>query len=58
MLRGDLRGPPRASAELTSLQEARPFSARGFDRTVKLDDVPSGYGAMNERKSIKVMVKP
>ena len=31
---------------------------RVFDRTVKLDDVPNGYRAMNERKSIKVMVKP
>jgi threonine dehydrogenase-like Zn-dependent dehydrogenase len=25
---------------------------------VSLDDVPDGYRAMNERESIKVMVKP
>jgi threonine dehydrogenase-like Zn-dependent dehydrogenase len=31
---------------------------RIFDRTVSLDEVPEGYRAMNERKAIKVMVKP
>jgi threonine dehydrogenase-like Zn-dependent dehydrogenase len=31
---------------------------RVFDRTVSLDEVPEGYRAMNERKAIKVMVKP
>jgi threonine dehydrogenase-like Zn-dependent dehydrogenase len=31
---------------------------RVFDRVVGLDGVPDGYRAMNERKSIKVMVKP
>jgi hypothetical protein len=29
-----------------------------FDRVVPLDEVPEGYRAMNERKSIKVMVEP
>jgi threonine dehydrogenase-like Zn-dependent dehydrogenase len=29
-----------------------------FDRTVRLDDVPAGYQAMNRRESIKVMVQP
>jgi threonine dehydrogenase-like Zn-dependent dehydrogenase len=29
-----------------------------FDRTVGLDAVPEGYRAMNERDSIKVMVRP
>jgi threonine dehydrogenase-like Zn-dependent dehydrogenase len=29
-----------------------------FDRTVELDGVPAGYRAMNDRESIKVMVKP
>jgi threonine dehydrogenase-like Zn-dependent dehydrogenase len=27
-------------------------------RTVDLDGVPEGYRAMNDRESIKVMVKP
>ncbi len=31
---------------------------RVFDRTVGFDEVPEGYRAMNDRKSIKVMVKP
>jgi len=31
---------------------------RVFDRTVGLDGVPDGYRAMNDRKAIKVMVKP
>ena len=31
---------------------------RVFDRTVALDDVPDGYRAMNERESLKVMVRP
>jgi threonine dehydrogenase-like Zn-dependent dehydrogenase len=31
---------------------------RVFDQTVRLDEVPEGYRAMNERKAIKVMVKP
>jgi len=29
-----------------------------FDRCVGLDGAPDGYRAMNERGSIKVMVKP
>jgi threonine dehydrogenase-like Zn-dependent dehydrogenase len=31
---------------------------RVFDRIIGLDQVPDGYRAMNERKAIKVMVKP
>jgi threonine dehydrogenase-like Zn-dependent dehydrogenase len=31
---------------------------RVFDRTVDLDGVPDGYRAMDERESLKVMVKP
>ena len=30
---------------------------RVFDRTVGLEGVPDGYRAMNDRESIKVMVK-
>lgn len=29
-----------------------------FTGTVDLDGVPDGYRAMNDRKSIKVLVKP
>jgi len=29
-----------------------------FDRVMGLGEVPDGYRAMNERKAIKVMVKP
>src|SRR5271165_1381418 len=31
---------------------------RVFDRVIELDQVPDGYRAMNERKALKVMVKP
>src|SRR5438128_5983672 len=31
---------------------------RVFDRTVRLEGVPDGYRAMNDREAIKVMVKP
>jgi threonine dehydrogenase-like Zn-dependent dehydrogenase len=31
---------------------------RVFDRAIGLDQVPDGYRAMNERKALKVMVKP
>lgn len=31
---------------------------RVFDRVVKLNQVPDGYRAMNERESIKVLVTP
>ena len=31
---------------------------RVFDRTVGLDEVPQGYRAMNDRESLKVMVRP
>jgi len=31
---------------------------RVFDRVIRLDQVPDGYRAMNEREAIKVMVKP
>jgi len=31
---------------------------RVFDRVIGLDDVPDGYRAMNQRESIKIMVKP
>ena len=43
---------------LPDVLEGRIEPGRVFDRTVGLDGVPDGYRAMNERESIKVMVKP
>ena len=57
------RRRPRAGPRLH--RRAAPGRDRGpiepgrvFDRTVGLDGVPDGYRAMNERESIKVMVRP
>lgn len=43
---------------LPDILEGRIQPGRVFDRTVSLDDVPNGYRAMNERRSIKVMATP
>jgi threonine dehydrogenase-like Zn-dependent dehydrogenase len=43
---------------LPDVLEGRIEPSRVFDRTVDLDGVPDGYRAMNDRESIKVMVKP
>lgn len=43
---------------LPDVLEGRIEPGRVFDRVTSLEDVPSGYRAMNERKAIKVMVKP
>ena len=52
--------PVRAYIEelLPDILEGRIEPGRVLDRVVNLDDVPDGYRAMNERKSIKVMVGP
>ena len=52
--------PVRAYIEelLPDVLEGRIEPGRVFDRAVGLDGVPDGYRAMNERESIKVMVKP
>jgi threonine dehydrogenase-like Zn-dependent dehydrogenase len=52
--------PVRAYIEelLPDVLEGRIEPGRVFDRVVGLDEVPDGYRAMNERESIKVMVKP
>lgn len=42
---------------LPDVLEGRIQPGRVFDRTVGLDGVPDGYRAMNERETIKVMVK-
>src|SRR3954447_16963100 len=43
---------------LPDVLEGRIEPGRVFDRVVGLDEMPDGYRAMNERESIKVMVKP
>lgn len=52
--------PVRAYIEelLPDVLEGRINPGRVFDLTVDLDGVPAGYRAMDERRSIKVMVKP
>jgi len=43
---------------LPDILEGRIQPGRVFDRTVKLDQVPEGYRAMDNRQSLKVMVRP
>jgi threonine dehydrogenase-like Zn-dependent dehydrogenase len=43
---------------LPDILEGRIQPGRVFDRIVDLDGVPSGYRDMNDRKSLKVMVRP
>lgn len=52
--------PARAYIDelLPDILEGRIEPGRVFDRTVSLDGVPDGYRAMNDRESIKVLVKP
>jgi hypothetical protein len=52
--------PVRASIEelLPDILEGTIEPGRVFDQVMQLDQVPDGYRAMNERKAIKVMVKP
>jgi threonine dehydrogenase-like Zn-dependent dehydrogenase len=52
--------PVRAYIEelLPDVMEGRIQPGRVFDSVVDLDGIPDGYRAMNERKSIKVMIKP
>ena len=52
--------PVRAYIEelLPDVLEGRIEPGRVFDRAVGLDEVPEGYRAMNDRESIKVMVRP
>ena len=51
--------PARAYIEglLPDVLEGRIEPGRVFDRVGRLDDVPDGYRAMNEREAIKVMIE-
>jgi threonine dehydrogenase-like Zn-dependent dehydrogenase len=52
--------PVRAYMEelLPDVLEGQIEPGRVFDRVVRLDEVPEGYRAMDEREAIKVMVEP
>jgi threonine dehydrogenase-like Zn-dependent dehydrogenase len=52
--------PVRAYIEelLPDILEGRIQPGRVFDRVIGLDDAPQGYKAMDERKALKVMIKP
>jgi threonine dehydrogenase-like Zn-dependent dehydrogenase len=43
---------------LPDVLEGRIQPDRVFDSVVGLDEVPDGYRTMNDRRAIKVMVKP
>lgn len=43
---------------LKDVLEGRIEPGRVFDRVIGLDEVPDGYRAMDERRAIKIMVKP
>jgi threonine dehydrogenase-like Zn-dependent dehydrogenase len=51
--------PVRAYIEelLPDVLEGRIEPGRVFDRVVRLDEVPDGYRAMNDREAIKVMIE-
>jgi threonine dehydrogenase-like Zn-dependent dehydrogenase len=52
--------PVRAYVEtlLLDILEGRIQPGKVFDRTVKLEEVPAGYSAMNQRQSLKVLIRP
>jgi threonine dehydrogenase-like Zn-dependent dehydrogenase len=43
---------------LPDILDGRIHPGRVFDRVINLNDVPAGYRDMNDRKSLKVMVRP
>ena len=51
--------PARAYIEalLPDVLAGRIEPGRVFDRVVRLDEVPDGYRAMNEREAIKVLIE-
>lgn len=52
--------PARAYLDelLPDVLDGKVDPGRVFDRTVSLDDVPDGYRAMNDRKALKVLIRP
>ena len=51
------RSHGRIEALLPDVLEGRIELGRVFDWVVRLDKVPDGYRAMNEREAIKVMIE-
>jgi hypothetical protein len=49
---------PADGSERTWTSSKGVSSPGAFDRTIGLDGVPDGYRAIDERESIKVLVKP
>jgi threonine dehydrogenase-like Zn-dependent dehydrogenase len=43
---------------LPDVLEGRIEPGRVFDRTIGLEGVPDGYRAMDERKALKVLIRP
>jgi hypothetical protein len=43
---------------LPDILEGRIEPGMVFDRVIGLNEVPDGYRSMDERKSLKVMIKP
>ena len=52
--------PVRAYIEelLPDVLEGKIEPGRVFDRIVRLDEVPDGYRAMNDREALKVLIEP
>jgi threonine dehydrogenase-like Zn-dependent dehydrogenase len=52
--------PARAYIEelMPDILEGKVEPGKVFDRTISVDEVPDGYRAMAERKSLKVLIKP
>ncbi len=52
--------PVRAYIEelMPDVLEGRIDPGRGLDKVTNLDGIPEGYRQMNDRESIKVLVKP
>jgi len=52
--------PVRAYIEalMPDIMDGRIQPGRVFDRTIGLETVPEGYQSMNERRSLKIMIRP
>jgi threonine dehydrogenase-like Zn-dependent dehydrogenase len=52
--------PARAYIEplLPGVLEGKVDPGKVFDRTINLTEVPDGYRAMDDRKALKVLVRP
>jgi threonine dehydrogenase-like Zn-dependent dehydrogenase len=55
-------GPAPVRAYIETLPpdilEGRILPGKVFDRTITLEEVPAGYVAMNQRQTLKVLIRP